>query len=156
TATPRRIKRRCLVMACLLPSPSCRHRPSSPARGGAVNDKPRGTARRQRRGALRRERPVRACSLPRQSLPRRPAAVTTTNLSASIRSREAELQRRGVEFSLCDLIAWATAAWPLAWEEPDARRWADAFLESRPAPRPSLAPLPGSAGAEDVLALYRH
>jgi hypothetical protein len=51
-----------------------------------------------------------------------------TNLSAFIRALEAELQLRGVEFSLCDLLAWATAAWSLAREDPDPGRWADAFL----------------------------
>jgi hypothetical protein len=50
------------------------------------------------------------------------------NLSAFIRAVEADLQARGVEFALCDLIAWATAAWPLAREDPDPARWADAFL----------------------------
>jgi hypothetical protein len=78
------------------------------------------------------------------------------NLSAFIRSVEAELQLRGVEFSLCDLLSWAVAVWPIAREEPDPGRWGDAFLEGHPPARPTLTLLPGSAGPEDVLALYRH
>jgi hypothetical protein len=56
-----------------------------------------------------------------------------SNLSAFVRALENELQLRGVEFSLCDLLAWATAAWPLAREEPDVSRWAALFLEARAA-----------------------
>jgi hypothetical protein len=56
---------------------------------------------------------------------------TTPNLSAFIRSLEAELQARGAEFSLSDLIEYARGVWPLARDEPDRGRWAAAFLEAR-------------------------
>jgi hypothetical protein len=57
--------------------------------------------------------------------------VSPPNLSAFIRSVESELQARNAEFSLCDLTEYAQGVWPLAREEPDAGRWAAAFLEAR-------------------------
>jgi hypothetical protein len=56
--------------------------------------------------------------------------VSPTNLSAFIRTVEADLQARGAEFSLCDLIAYCGDVWPLAREEPDAGRWAQDFTDS--------------------------
>jgi hypothetical protein len=49
------------------------------------------------------------------------------------------LQLRNVEFSLCDLLSWSLAVWPIAREEPDPGRWADAFLEARAAATADLA-----------------
>jgi hypothetical protein len=76
--------------------------------------------------------------------------------SAFVRALEAELRLRGTAFAFGDLLTFAEAAWPLMREDPDPGRWADAFLEARAPARPTLTLLPGSAGPEDVLALYRH
>jgi hypothetical protein len=60
--------------------------------------------------------------------------VSPPNQCAFVRAVEAELQARCVAFELSDLIAFATDVWPLAREDPDRARWADAFLEAH-APR---------------------
>ena len=44
---------------------------------------------------------------------------------------EMELQLRGVPFDRGDLETFAVDVWPLAEEDPDAVRWAEAFLEAR-------------------------
>ena len=41
---------------------------------------------------------------------------------------EMELQFRGVTFERRDLDAFAADVWPLAEEDPDPIRWAEAFL----------------------------
>jgi hypothetical protein len=43
---------------------------------------------------------------------------------------EAELRLRGVAFSRADVLAFADDVWPLAQEDPDPVRWADAFVEA--------------------------
>jgi hypothetical protein len=42
---------------------------------------------------------------------------------------EDELRLRGVAFSRADVLAFADDVWPLAADDPDAVRWADAFTE---------------------------
>jgi hypothetical protein len=37
----------------------------------------------------------------------------------------------GEPFAFGDLLEYAAAVWPLAREDPDAGRWARAFLEAR-------------------------
>jgi hypothetical protein len=41
---------------------------------------------------------------------------------------EQELRLRGVAFSRGELLAFMDGIWPLAREEPDVDRWAEAFL----------------------------
>jgi hypothetical protein len=41
---------------------------------------------------------------------------------------EAGLQLRGLTFSRADVLAFADDVWPLAEEDPDLVRWADAFV----------------------------
>ena len=55
----------------------------------------------------------------------------TMNLADFIISLEMELQLRGVPFARADVLTFAADVWPLAEEDPDAGRWATAFLEAR-------------------------
>jgi len=49
---------------------------------------------------------------------------------------EMELQLRGVPFDRGNLATFAEDVWPLAEEDPDTIRWAEAFLfERQQAPR---------------------
>jgi hypothetical protein len=43
---------------------------------------------------------------------------------------EQELRLRGVAFSRAGVMAFADDVWPLAQEDPDPVRWADAFVEA--------------------------
>jgi hypothetical protein len=43
---------------------------------------------------------------------------------------EQELHLRGLPFSRADVSAFADDVWPLALEDPDPVRWADAFVEA--------------------------
>jgi hypothetical protein len=40
------------------------------------------------------------------------------------------LQLQGVPFARAALLAFVASVWPLAEEDPDAARWAAAFLEA--------------------------
>ena len=44
---------------------------------------------------------------------------------------EADLQLRHVAFDAAELHAFVEDVWPLARHEPDAQRWAEAFLVAR-------------------------
>jgi hypothetical protein len=45
-----------------------------------------------------------------------------------IRALEMELQLRGGPFDRVDVTTFAQDVWPLAEDDPDPARWADAFL----------------------------
>jgi hypothetical protein len=47
---------------------------------------------------------------------------------------EMELQLRAVPFNRNELETFVTDVWPLAEENPEIPRWAEAFLFERPAP----------------------
>jgi hypothetical protein len=49
---------------------------------------------------------------------------------------ESELRLRGRPFSRDSLLCFIASCWPLVLDDPDARRWADAFLEAGPAMAP--------------------
>jgi hypothetical protein len=57
--------------------------------------------------------------------------MSPTNLSAFIRAVEAELQGRGAEFDLSELICYCTDTWSMAQHNPDPSLWAGAFLKDR-------------------------
>jgi hypothetical protein len=57
--------------------------------------------------------------------------VSRPTPSAVVRSLEPDLQARGAEFSLCDLIDYAQGVWALARLDPDAAAHQAAFLEAR-------------------------
>jgi len=44
---------------------------------------------------------------------------------------EMELRLRAVPFDRGELEAWARDVWPLAEDDPDVIRWAEAFLAAR-------------------------
>ena len=50
-----------------------------------------------------------------------------------VRRLDAALVRRGVAVKQAELMAWVEATWPRVQRDPDAARWADAFLEERAA-----------------------
>lgn len=47
-----------------------------------------------------------------------------------VRRLELELRSRFARFSLADLETFVADVWPVARDDPDVRRWADAFLDS--------------------------
>jgi hypothetical protein len=47
-----------------------------------------------------------------------------------VRRLELELRCRFARFSLADLEAFVADVWPVARDDPDVSRWADAFLDS--------------------------
>jgi hypothetical protein len=48
-----------------------------------------------------------------------------------ITALESELRPRPVVYDRRELETWATAVWPIAEEDPNPGRWAEAFLEAR-------------------------
>ena len=44
-------------------------------------------------------------------------------------SLEQELRLRGVRFDRADLLDFAADVWPLAQDDPDVARWAQAFID---------------------------
>jgi hypothetical protein len=71
-----------------------------------------------------------------------------------VRRLEAALARRGLAFKHAELLAWVEATWARVQRDPEAERWAAAFLEVRAAlvkERPTTSEQEHSsrAGTED-------
>jgi hypothetical protein len=60
----------------------------------------------------------------------------TPNEAEVVAAVESELRLRGRPFSRDSLLCFIASCWPLVLDDPDARRWADAFLEAGPAAVP--------------------